>query len=88
MDTEKLLKLMKEKAEAVQAIVSKIIRIKDAFQYAVDVTKKQGGQTVVAVGLEATEQVVLAGVPNRLRFLAVKIICDFKKIPAQRAHGC
>jgi L-lactate dehydrogenase complex protein LldG len=59
MDTENLLKLMKEKAGAVQAIVSKIIRIKDAFQYAVDVTKKQGGQTVVAVGLEATEQELL-----------------------------
>jgi L-lactate dehydrogenase complex protein LldG len=50
---------MKEKAEIVQAIVSKIKNMEDAFQYTVDLTKKQGGKTVVAVGLETEEQILL-----------------------------
>jgi L-lactate dehydrogenase complex protein LldG len=59
MENPGLIKRMQEKAEAVQAIVSKIVRMTDAFQYAVDLTKAQGGQTVVAVGLEAIEQDLL-----------------------------
>ena len=59
MQNPDLIKRMQEKAEAVQTIVSKIIRLKDAFQYTVDVTKKQGGQTVVAAGLEAEDQALL-----------------------------
>jgi L-lactate dehydrogenase complex protein LldG len=47
---------MRERAEAVQAIVSIIGTIKDACQYAVAVTKKQGGRTVVAAGLKTKEQ--------------------------------
>ncbi len=53
------IKLMQEKAEAVQTIVSKIIRIEDAFQYTVNITKEQGGQTVAATGLTAKEQNLL-----------------------------
>ena len=59
MHDSALIKQMQEKAEAVQAIVSKIDRIQDAFQYTVDLTKKQGGQTVVAAGLAAAEQELL-----------------------------
>ena len=54
-----LIKLMQEKAEAVQTIVSKIIRIEDALQYTVNITKEQGGQTVAATGLVAKEQSLL-----------------------------
>ena len=51
MENPDLIKQMQEKAEAVQAIVSKIVRMTDAIQYVVDLTKAQGGQTVVAAGL-------------------------------------
>ena len=54
-----LFKLMKEKAEIVQAIVSQIKNMEDAFHYTVDLTKKQGGLTVVATGLEIEEQILL-----------------------------
>jgi L-lactate dehydrogenase complex protein LldG len=53
------MKRMQEKAEAVQTIVSKIVRMEDAFQYTVNITKEQGGQTVAATGLAAKEQNLL-----------------------------
>jgi L-lactate dehydrogenase complex protein LldG len=51
-----LVQLMKEKAEAVQAIVSGIKTYEDAFQYTIDLTERQGGKTVVATGLENKER--------------------------------
>jgi len=54
-----LIHLMKEKAEAVQAIVVKIKTIEDAFQYTIGITREQGGRTVVATGLTSNEQNVL-----------------------------
>ena len=59
MQDPDIIQLMKKKAEAVQAVVSKIIRIEDAFHYTVDLTKKQGGKTVVATGLEPKERDLL-----------------------------
>jgi L-lactate dehydrogenase complex protein LldG len=59
MQNPDLIKLMQEKAEAVQTIVSKIIRIEDALQYTVNITKERGGQTVAATGLAAKEQGLL-----------------------------
>jgi L-lactate dehydrogenase complex protein LldG len=59
MQNPDLIKQMQEKAEAVQAIVSKIVRLEDAFQYTADLTKAQGGQTIVATGLAATERDLL-----------------------------
>jgi len=50
---------MQTKAEAVQSIVSKIKYMEDALQYTVDVTKKQGGRTVVAMGLGEKDQNLL-----------------------------
>ena len=58
MPTSDFIQLMKEKAEAVQAVVVKINTMKDAFQYAADLTRKQGGRSMVAMGLE-TEDVNL-----------------------------
>jgi len=52
MQTSDLVQLMKNKAEAVQAVVVKIKTMKEAFQYAVDLTRQQGGTSVVAMGLE------------------------------------
>lgn len=56
MPKSDLVQLMKEKAEAVQSIVFEIKTYEDAFQYTVDLTKKQGGKTVVAVRLETNDQ--------------------------------
>jgi L-lactate dehydrogenase complex protein LldG len=59
MQNPDLIVQMQEKAEAVQAIVTKIICLEDAFQYAADLTKAQGGQTVAASGLAAKERDLL-----------------------------
>lgn len=42
------IRLMKEKAGAVQAIVSKIASMEDAILYTVDIIRQQGGKTVAA----------------------------------------
>jgi len=55
MPTSDLVQTMKEKAEAVQAVVVQIKDIKEAFQYAVDLTRQQGGTSMVAMGLETQD---------------------------------
>ena len=55
MPTSDLIQLMKEKAEAVQAVVVKIKTMKEAFQYTVDLTRQQKGTSMVAMGLEAQD---------------------------------
>jgi L-lactate dehydrogenase complex protein LldG len=55
MPTSDLIQLMKEKAEAVQAIVVKIKTLNEAFQYTVDLTRQQGGTSMVAMGLETQD---------------------------------
>ena len=55
MPASDLIQLMKEKAEAVQAVVVKIKTMKEAFQYTVDLTRKQGGKSMIAMGLETKD---------------------------------
>jgi L-lactate dehydrogenase complex protein LldG len=55
MSTSDLVQLMKEKAEAVQAVVIKIKTMKEAFQYTVDITRQRGGTSLVAMGLETQD---------------------------------
>lgn len=52
MPTSDLIQIMKEKAEAVQAVVVQVKNIEEAFQYAVDLTRQQQGISMVAMGLE------------------------------------
>ena len=59
MPTSDLIQLMKEKAEAVQAVVVKIKTMKDAIQYTVDLTRQQGGTSMVAMGLETQDMNLL-----------------------------
>ena len=59
MQHPNVIQLFKEKAEAVQAVVSKINNMLDAFLYTVDLIRVQGGKTVVATGLSAEEQTLL-----------------------------
>lgn len=46
---------MKEKAAAVQTIVTEIASLHEAFQHAVAVTREQGGSTIAAPGLSGTD---------------------------------
>ena len=55
MPISDLVQLMKEKAEAVQAVVVKIKTMKEAFQYTLDLTRRQGGRSIVAMGLEGQD---------------------------------
>ena len=57
MEPEKQLKLMKEKAEAVQAVVTEIKHLVEAFQYTVNLTKRQGGKAIAAPGLDDSDRV-------------------------------
>ncbi len=51
-----LIRQMKEKAEIVQAVVSTVKTFEDVCKYAVDLTRTQGGQTVVAPELTDGEK--------------------------------
>ena len=55
MPISDLIQLMKEKAEAVHAVVVKIKTMKEAFQYTLDLTRRQGGTSIVAMGLESQD---------------------------------
>lgn len=55
MPISDLIQFMKEKAEAVQAVVVKIKTMKEAFQYTLDLTRRQRGTSMVAMGLESQD---------------------------------
>ena len=80
MFNSNLIQMMKHGAEAVQAIVSKISQMEEAFQYTVDLTKKQGGRTVAVAGLN----------PDQARSL--KRACETSGLdllePPLRSHTC
>ena len=59
MQQADLVQLFKDKATVVQAIVTEIDAFDDAIRYAVDLTHKQGGKTVVAPDLEDEETKIL-----------------------------
>ncbi len=59
MEQDVNLKLLQEKAEAVQAIVREISDLSEAFHYAVELTKNQGGATLAAPGWDQASQVTL-----------------------------
>ena len=55
MDPSSKLKLMRDKAEAVQTVVREVADLEEACRYAMDLTKKQGGQVVAAPGWPEAE---------------------------------
>jgi len=59
MESPDLMKFMKEKAKSVQAFVSDVKGFDEIVRYTTDLTKKQGGETVVATGLTSEEYGVL-----------------------------
>ena len=59
MTSKKLVATLKEKAEAVQVIVSEIPDLPAAFAYALGVTKEQGGATLAAPGWDEESRAAL-----------------------------
>jgi L-lactate dehydrogenase complex protein LldG len=59
MASKKLVATMKERAEAVQVIVTEVPSLPAAFAYAVEVTQKQGGATVAAPGWDEPSRAAL-----------------------------
>jgi L-lactate dehydrogenase complex protein LldG len=55
MDPSSKLKLMRDKAEAVQTVVREVADLEEACRYAMDLTRKQGGQVVAAPGWPEAE---------------------------------
>jgi L-lactate dehydrogenase complex protein LldG len=51
--------LFKEKAAAVQVVVSEITELPAAWDYAAELTRKQGGQALVAFGWDGTDRAAL-----------------------------
>ncbi len=59
MASKNLVSNMKERAEAVQVIVSEVPDLSAAFAYALDVTRKQGGATLAAPGWDEANRAAL-----------------------------
>ena len=55
MDPSSKLKLMRDKAEAVQTVVREVADLEEACRYVMDLTRKQGGQVVAAPGWPKAE---------------------------------
>lgn len=53
MNAPDLVQLMRQKAEAVQAVVSEIANFDQACRYAADLTRNQGGRNLAAAGFNA-----------------------------------
>ncbi len=56
MQQSDVVQLFIEKAETVQAVVSKINHMDHAYHYTVNLTREQSGKNVVATGLDPEEQ--------------------------------
>ena len=60
MEKHDQIRLFKERAEAVQTSVTDVTGLRQAFLYAIEVTKNQGGSTIAAPGLGPEERSQLA----------------------------
>jgi len=60
MEKHEQMRLFKERAEAVQTSVTDVTGLRQAFLYAIEVTKSQGGSTIAAPALGLEEQLLLA----------------------------
>jgi L-lactate dehydrogenase complex protein LldG len=58
------LSTMKERAEAVQTVFSVVKDLDEALRYTVTLTKKQGGATLAAPGLEGAQRATLEALCN------------------------
>jgi len=59
MATQKLVATLKEKAEAVQVVVTQVPSREAAFAYAIKITREQGGASIAAPGWDAESRAAL-----------------------------
>jgi L-lactate dehydrogenase complex protein LldG len=60
------LNLFKERAAAVQVMISEITDMAEAFGYAATLTRKQGGESIAAFGWHGTDRSILENVCRRV----------------------
>lgn len=84
-----LVTTMKEKAEAVQSVVSEISSPDAAFSYAVELTKQQGGSTIAAPGLksEETDQLKKLCDENGITLITSSIRKEMQSIHTALTHA-
>ena len=77
------LNLFKEKAAAVQVVISEIANISEAFDYAADFTAKQGGRVISAFGWEGQDRAALEEACGRA---GVSLVTDNLREHAASLH--
>jgi L-lactate dehydrogenase complex protein LldG len=60
MEPQTDLSFFKEKAAAVQVVIAEITDLAEAFNYAADLTRKQGGESLAAFGWDGPERAALS----------------------------
>jgi L-lactate dehydrogenase complex protein LldG len=83
MDAQSDLDLFKEKAAAVQVLISEISDLPAAFDYAADLTAKQGGQVMSAFGWEGQDR---AALEEACRRAGVSLVADNLREHAATLH--
>ena len=77
------LNLFKEKAAAVQVVISEIANISEAFDYVADLTAKQGGRVISAFGWEGQDRAALEEACGRA---GVSLVADNLREHAASLH--
>ncbi|MGO8761088.1 MAG: LutC/YkgG family protein [Desulfobaccales bacterium] len=77
------LNLFKEKAAAVQVVISEIMDLPAAFDYAADLTIKQGGKSMAAFGWEGQDR---AALEEACRRAGVSLVTDNLREHAADLH--
>ena len=77
------LNLFKEKAAAVQVVISEIMDLPAAFDYAANLTTKQGGKSMAAFGWEGQDQ---ADLEDACRRAGVSLVADNLREHAATLH--
>ena len=83
MASKKLVTTLKEKAAAVQVIVSEVNSLEAAFTYAIGVTQEQGGATIAAPGWDETSR---AAWQENCRQAGVELLTDNLRERAAAIH--
>jgi L-lactate dehydrogenase complex protein LldG len=83
MEAQTDLNLFKEKAAAVQVVISEITDLPAAFDYAADLTVKQGGQALAAFGWEGQDREALG---NACRRAQLNLVHDNLREHAATLH--
>lgn len=83
MDAQGDLNLFKEKAAAVQVLISEIVDLAAAFDYAADLTARQGGRALAAFGWQGPDR---AALEDACRKAGVSLVADNLREHAADLH--